>query len=325
MDTNYRGYTIKTLDWTIYVGDTSSDTTAYYVLKGDYLYTPIEFVEGEGYVEKPCKNEKEAKEFIDSIESLEGMYKRSRMVYAKNGLNEKFEQHETLNPKIWDEKDGAYTLKKSIKNKLYKVIDTYIEDSDFLKEDDILDACVVGSNASFNYTNKSDIDLHLVVDMEKLSSDGAMAQFANNGEKSLFNNRYDIEMNGYNVEVYVEDVRTQPQSNGIYSLYKDEWIKVPKVIEADIDEEAYEKKYKKVEDKANKLLKDGSIKEIENFINQLYIDRRNSLARDGEAGDDNQIFKDLRNKDIISKLKDRMNDLKSKELSERYHRRRFRR
>ena len=34
-------------------------------------------------------------------------------------------------------------------------------------------------------------------------------------------------MKGINVEVYVEDVKANTMSNGIYSLFKDEWIKKP--------------------------------------------------------------------------------------------------
>ena len=165
---------------------------------------------------------------------------------------------------------------------------------------------MVGSNASYNYTKNSDIDIHLVVDMEKLSKDKKFAQFANDGEKSLFNKRYDIRLKGVEVEVYVEDIKAATISNGVYDLYARKWVKEPVKIESEIDEKSYMEKYKKVEKKVKELIKTGTKKEIEKFMNDLYKKRRDSLIRYGEIGDYNQIFKDLRAEGYVDKLKDRL-------------------
>ena len=227
-------------------------------------------------------------------------------------LTEKFEQHNTLNPKIWNEDN---TLRDDISKKLYQIIEQYIEDSEILTHDDILTAEIVGSNASYNYTDKSDLDLHLVVDMSKLSEDKKFAQLANNGEKSLFNKRYDLNLRGSQVEVYVEDVKTTAVSNGVFDLYKDEWVKSPEKLVVDIDLNKYTNEYETTQQAALNLLKQGDKKDIQDFINELYMKRRKSLQSEGEAGNDNQIFKDLRNKGILDKLKDRVHELTSDELS----------
>lgn len=228
------------------------------------------------------------------------------------GLNEKFEQHDALNPKLWNEDKE---LDPEIESKLYEVIDQYIEDSAFLKEEDILRAELCGSNCSYNYTDKSDLDLHLIVDLDKLTKDPAFGEYANNGEKSLFNKRYEIDFKGINVEVYVQDVNSNTASNGIYNLYEREWIKEPEMIEADINYNEYDKKYQSVKEKAQALLASNDIKGIQTFINNLYLNRRNSLETEGEAGTDNNIFKDLRNEGILEALKERIAELTSKKLS----------
>ena len=39
--------------------------------------------------------------------------------------------------------------------------------------------------------------------------------------------KYDIEVKGHEVELYIEDVRSGAVANGIYSLLKDKWVKEP--------------------------------------------------------------------------------------------------
>lgn len=227
-------------------------------------------------------------------------------------LNEKFEQHNILNPKIWNEDN---TLKDDISKKLYQIIEQYIEDSQILTHDDILTAEIVGSNASYNYTDKSDLDLHLIVDMSELSKDPKFAQLANDGEKALFNRRYDLNLRGCQVEVYIEDVKTSAVSNGVFDLYTDEWVRFPFRFNVNIDQDKYLRKYETTEHTAKELLKQGTTEDIIKFINDLYLRRRKSLQTEGEPGTDNQIFKDLRNNDILSQLKDKIAEMKSDELS----------
>ena len=227
-------------------------------------------------------------------------------------LNEKFEQHNILNPKIWGEDN---TLQDDISKKLYQIIEQYIEDSQILTHDDILTAEIVGSNASYNYTDKSDLDLHLIVDMSELSKDPKFAQLANDGEKALFNRRYDLNLRGCQVEVYIEDIKTSAVSNGVFDLYTNEWVRFPSRFNVNIDQDKYLRKYQTTEHTAKELLKQGTTEDIIKFINDLYLKRRKSLQTEGEPGTDNQIFKDLRNNDILSQLKDKVAEMKSDELS----------
>ena len=231
-----------------------------------------------------------------------------------NIITEKLEIHDTLNKNIWND---DMTLRSDVESKLYDIIDEFIEDSNFLTIDDIITANIVGSNASYNYTDNSDLDLHLVVDFSSLSDDEKFVGYASDGERIIFNRRYDIDINGVNAEIYVEDIKSLPVSNGIYDLYNSKWIKKPIKLKApEIDNNLYNNIYSKKYDEAMKLLDlaDES-KDIQKFINQLYVDRRNSLAKDGEAGIENQVFKDIRNCGMLDKLKDKYYELRSQELS----------
>lgn len=225
------------------------------------------------------------------------------------------ELHDCLNIKIWDEENN---LRPIVRDRLLQITKQYAEDSEVLNYNDILDAEIVGSNASYNYTSQSDLDLHLVVNMENLSCDPALFQLACNAEKINFNKYYDIKVKGIDVELYVEDVKSCTASNGIYSVFKDEWIKFPAKIEVPSfeDNAGYNTLLSEYKTKAEALLEpDTSAEDIDNYINSLYTLRRSGIMTDGEFSQGNFIFKEIRNLGLLDALKDMLKDIRSKELS----------
>lgn len=230
-------------------------------------------------------------------------------------LTEGIKTNEELNPIIWD---SDFTMKTEIRNKLLSIVDEYIAVSDILKKDDIIDIELLGSNANYNYHPKSDIDLHLVVNMEDISSDPALAQIANNLEKANFNTKYNLGIKGIDVELYVEDVNAGTMSNGIFSVLENEWIKKPeKVIYPDYDSnDEYINLMTTWRDRAKSVLENAiTSKEPKQFIDSLYNLRRLSLMKDGEYAMGNYVFKTLRDEGYLQALKDRRYELASKELS----------
>lgn len=75
----------------------------------------------------------------------------------------------TLNNKLYNDDKQ---LKPEVLEGLRKIVNRFIME---LKEADIpldvLDYWLVGSNASFNYKPTSDIDVHLIADLSKVSKD----------------------------------------------------------------------------------------------------------------------------------------------------------
>lgn len=226
-------------------------------------------------------------------------------------LEEKVEMHDTLNPSIW-EKDNH--LRPEVKNKLEEIVNEFLIE---LEENEIpihiLDVHLVGSNASYNYSDKSDLDVHIIANLEDVTCDPYVLNLLYGYFKSYFNDKYDISIHDVDVELYIEDVNTSSISNGIYSLFDDEWVKFPEKIEVpDVDISKDIIPYKNMYDSAMNS-KDGM--EAIMLVNDLYLLRRNSLSTDGEYGIGNLIFKEFRNNGWLDKLKDLSNEYKSETLT----------
>ena len=228
-------------------------------------------------------------------------------------LNEGLENHDTLNPSIWD----GDKLKPDVKQAIDEIVKQYVEDSEILSISDVIDVELLGSNASYNYTDRSDLDIHLVVNMESLSTDPSMVQIACNAERSIFNKSYDISIKGVEVELYVEDVKSSTASNGIFSVTNNEWIKVPE--RSDIPDFNEDDEYLNLLDawmvRAKKVSTSTSKLEVQSFINELYNLRRLSIMTGGEYSHGNLVFKEVRNAGLLQELKELVTTLASRELS----------
>lgn len=224
-------------------------------------------------------------------------------------LYEKFEVHNNLNPMLWT-KDGR--LKEEIKEHLNAIVDEFI---DYIEIPIIIaDIQLVGSNASFNYTNKSDIDLHIIANFDFINADETLLQALYDTKKAQFNSKYDISIKGMDVELYVQNIKSGIVSNGIYSLLNDQWIKFPQKIE-NVPQYNITKDVDILKNKIEKALDTQNVEDIQNIINELYLLRKNSIAIEGEYGRGNQIFKEIRNLGLLQELKDGLTKAKSKILS----------
>ena len=56
----------------------------------------------------------------------------------------------------------------------------------------------------------------------------------------------DTTIKGFDVELYVQDVKEQNASMGIYSLLHDKWIKHPNHVDAEIDDASVQAKFKHI-------------------------------------------------------------------------------
>lgn len=213
-----------------------------------------------------------------------------------------------LNPVLWDSNNQ---LKTDIKKKILELVEEFRSTLDIPLK--VLDVNIVGSNASYNYTKKSDIDVHIITNFDEYGYPEELVQAAMNSFKANFNSKYDVKYKGYDVEIYVEDVKSSPQSNGIYSVLKDEWIKEPvKLQPVDVQLEPELSEYKDLIDDA---LKSNNVEQINSIIDDLYVLRRNSLVSEGEFSAGNLIFKQLRNDGLLDALKEKRVELASRELS----------
>lgn len=230
----------------------------------------------------------------------------------ENLILEKIEKHNILNPILWNNENE---LKPEIKETLEEIVDQFVAD---LKENDIeikvLDSIIVGSNASYNYTEDSDLDLHIIVDTNIIDCKYGLLKIVYDYAKSMFNSKYELSIYDIPVEIYVEDLTTSVNSNGIYSL-KDGWLKEP--TQVDIPDINIDDVYPKWEERANKLIDGDNItfEEVDKYIDDIYLLRKQSIMKAGEYAKGNLVFKEIRNNGLLDELKELKNELKSKELS----------
>lgn len=225
--------------------------------------------------------------------------------------------HDSLNPLFWEETQDEATLDSGIKKKLVKIAkDFYSKYDDIAKNVPIEDIQLTGSIANYNYTEFSDLDVHVLVDFSKIDAPKKVTKAAFDGIRFVWNVRHDIRLRGHEVEVYVQDSSEPHISTGLYSLMKDEWIKKPKHNDPNVRDEDVETKYlgltSDIDKLESKLISADSIpsdaKDLYGLATKLKDKimrmRRESLSKGGEFSIGNLAFKKLRNNGYIGRLID---------------------
>lgn len=173
---------------------------------------------------------------------------------VRNTVVEALEKHETLNTKLWTNKA---ILKDEVKEKVEAIVTEFI---DGLEQDGVKivvkDIILIGSNCSYNYTDMSDLDIHIVADTSELQCQENVYPALYGAYRSLFSRKFDIDFYGIPVELYVETEETKTISNGVYSVLNNTWIKEPiKEAIPNIDTKAFEVDFQKWELAYNKVMK----------------------------------------------------------------------
>lgn len=235
-------------------------------------------------------------------------------------LTESVEKHESLNSKLFTKDE---VLKDKVRGKMLEIVDEFLDN---LKEQDIKikvdDVLLIGSNASYNYTKDSDIDLHILANSKGTSYSPEVADALYSAYRSLFNKSLDISIYDIPLEIFVEIEDSPRVSNGVYSVKKNKWVKKP--VQEDIpdyDKEALDKLVDTWEAKCKELITDieadklDDEKKVVNLLEDIYEKLRKKGVAKGEYSTENLAFKELRNKGYLDKLKDYKNELTSKRLS----------
>lgn len=224
-------------------------------------------------------------------------------------LCETFEVHNELNPKLWKDNE----LKPEVKEHVLKIVDYFkkmLSDNNVVLS--IIDIWIVGSNASFNYTDSSDLDVHIIADTSSIKCVPNLLPSVYSAYQAIFNGKYDVSVNGVPVELYVEDTYSSVKSNGVYSLNTG-WIKFPKPIEvAKPDTSFLDKKWGEEYDK---VMNAPTLDSVNGLINDIYLSRKRGMLLDGEYGEENQAFKNFRDKGYLSNLKSEKVKLETSDMS----------
>jgi len=220
--------------------------------------------------------------------------------------------HNSLNPEIWD---AAYNLNPEIRLDLLKISDDFYRKSKF--EAPVIDVYFMGSLASFNWNVESDIDIHVIVDLKALQMPEETAIKMVKLVSSQWNGEHNIEIKGHKVEMNIQDMAAEkPYVNGIYSIIKNQWIKKPsrQNIEG-IDKSLIQIKYTGVKKYIDNSISSGNQETMKRAKDYLDAFRQYGLDTDGELSVENIVYKLLRKKGIIGKLKTSITNQYDKELS----------
>jgi hypothetical protein len=207
------------------------------------------------------------------------------------------ESHDKLNPKLWDDE----SLKTEIKTKLLKIAKEFV---DYLGVNSTpLDIVFIGSMANYNWSESSDIDLHVIFDYEKIGDKESIKELIT-GKSKYWNETHNIKIKGIEIELNAEDADNKRFSAGVYSLKKDKWLSKPDKKEIPKEEELdkIENKVKKYTNMINKYIKNNDYEKLDKLKSQLKEKRQESLEKDGEYGMNNVVFKTLRREGVIKKM-----------------------
>ena len=230
-----------------------------------------------------------------------------------------FSVKETLNPKVWEnpEDPKKAALIQKVRKALMRSAEEFIDD---LGEDVFVEEIyLMGSLANFNWSEYSDFDLHVIVDFERYGKQEELYKELFDLKKKLFNDKHNIKIFGYDVEVYAQGASDEAHSDGVYSVMNDEWIHRPTKTHKNLDMSVLKTKIKSWTDKIDDAIEDakseGNAETLKKLKDKLKDYRQSGLDKDGEFSYENLVFKYLRRSGHIGNLFDEKTKIKDKELS----------
>lgn len=231
-----------------------------------------------------------------------------------------FEVQDELNPKFWINNK----INSRVRLKLLDLADEFYDSLNikWVKPKDIV---LTGSIANYNWSRYSDVDVHILVDYDKVWKKKEFVQDYFDSKKALWAQEHDgLKIYGFPVEMYVEDANDNNPNSGIYSLNKNKWIVEPNDFQ---DSSLNERYIKEVSarimtriDEAEETLKneDDNHKlevlstKVKKLFDKLHRQRQESLDKHGEMGTYNIIWKVLRRTKYLDKMWEIINNIYNK-------------
>ena len=213
---------------------------------------------------------------------------------------------DNLNPIICDEGD---VLKPEIRERLLEIATQYIEYVGLDKDVEIKDIVLTGSLANYNYSDLSDLDIHIVVEYKDIANNETILMNYFLAKKNLWAEEYDIKVKGFPIEIFVEDVGNVNQEAARYSLANDEWVNKYDKESIKLDKQMVKRKSEEMISKINSLIKDNSDPEaklikIDKLKERIRDIRTSGIGGGGEFSTENLAYKVVRNTGFLDKLQD---------------------
>ena len=224
-----------------------------------------------------------------------------------------FKKKHELVPNIWNP-DGK--LNSRIRLKLLDIADDFWEyvNLTWVKPSGII---LTGSICNFNWSQYSDIDLHLIVDFDEIDEKTEFVKDYLDSKKNEWNNEHSgLQIMGYPVELYVQNLGEMPESNGIYDLEENDWVREPNpddIKSIGLNKFSIKEKAAKIMTIIDDMYDALASTDDSHKIEQMGDDasylwkkvkemRKSSLEKNGESGSGNIVYKILRRTGYLDRL-----------------------
>lgn len=212
-----------------------------------------------------------------------------------------------LNKAIWGDDD---TLDSDIQQKLLDIAADFL-DAHVIPDESVTDIIITGSLANYNWSEYSDLDLHIVVNLDTLDDDPELLQHYYRLAKSVWNTSHEIDICGHEVEIYIQDAAEPHHSTGVYSVQDGDWLQKPKKDRGEPGSpKSVQKKYDDLVERINEVESKAesddqsaldATKKLKDKIRRM---RQSGLESGGEYSIENLAFKQLRNGGHLGRLSD---------------------
>jgi len=232
---------------------------------------------------------------------------------------ESFEVHDELQSEIWDDDDQ---LRGEVRKVLLEIAEDFLVGLEVTPE--MLDLRFTGSLANYNWSKYSDIDLHIVADYAKIDDNVELVKAFFDAARMRWNDKHQILIHGFEVEIYIENVDESHTSSGLYSVLEDKWLRKPHPAKQEIDFETAQKKADDYIDQTQRvaaMIYDEEdyargLRNIERIKAKIRTMRKVGLeSAEREFSAENIAFKILRRDNILQKLNDLKYDAYDKSMT----------
>lgn len=261
-------------------------------------------------------SKKKAVAQLQAIEISKQERNESRIIKFSDFLREEItstlQYHQDLNPTIWD----GFELKDDVRNKLIDIGRTWVTWANIPVEA-VKDMILVGGNANYNYTPQSDIDLHILVDVDAIPNCPDFIDDYLKDKKQLWSLTHDIKIYGHDVEIYAQDMNDGfTKDQGVFSLTDNNWIAEPVNQEINLDNPHILKKVQEYIEKIDSLIASNAEEESFQKLKDKFKDMRSTdIKKHGEFSHGNLIFKELRNLGYLDKMNNYIKTKQDERLS----------
>ena len=219
--------------------------------------------------------------------------------------------NDTLCPDLWDE--YSHLEPRTRLNLLRMAYDFYQKTK---LPAPIIDIYLMGSIANFNWTPDSDADVHVIIDYNQLQMPLETAIKTVKIAGAMWNEEHQVFLKGHKVEMNIQNVReVKPHVTGIYTVIKDNWVRKPSKQNVQVDKSAIQTMYKGMKTYIDSALNSNSREIMKSAKEYLDAFRQYGLDTHGELSYENIVFKILRSKGLIKKLKDSITLTYDREMS----------